>query len=251
MGIQQLDDGALSPALRARVARYRHEVFVQSLKWDLLCAEGFEQDEFDRPGAVHLVSTEADHTVSGYARLLPTTGSYLLAEHFAQLLNGRAAPCTPEVWELSRFTSAAGLHAQADPAAQTRVGKQLLLAAVRYALSQGARDLVFCTTVAIERLAKRWGVEIERLGPPQRSSAGLLVAAQIRCSARTVSALSAPEGIEAVAACAIAETNSRAQAVFGPLLAKVLRKEPQAEPASGPLVHGPIGAALAQGGMAC
>lgn len=191
MGIQQLADQSMSPALRASVARYRHEVFVQLLKWELPCAEGYEQDEFDRPGAVHLVATDEDDAVTGYARLLPTTGTYLLAKHFPQLLGCRPAPCTPAVWELSRFTSATGPQAgPADPQAQTRVGKQLLLGAVRYAAARGAQDLVFCTTVAIERLAQRWGVEIQRLGPPQRSAAGLLVAAQIRCSPRTVLALS-------------------------------------------------------------
>ncbi len=195
MVIRRFDDDSLYPALRADVARYRHEVFVRLLKWELSCAEGYEQDEFDRQGAVHLVATDGREQVNGYARLLPTTHTYLLAKHFPQLLNGRAAPCSPDVWELSRFTSAAVGQADAtDPAAQTRVGKRLLLAAVRHVSGQGARDMVFCTTVAIERLAHRWGVEIQRLGPPLRSAAGLLVAAQIRCSARTVAALTAEEG---------------------------------------------------------
>jgi N-acyl-L-homoserine lactone synthetase len=102
------------------------------------------------------------------------------------------------VWELSRFTSA-GIPADGracDPLTQTRIGKSLLLEAVTHVRSRGCTDLVFCTTVAIERLAHRWGVEIRRLGAPQRSAAGLLVAAQIRCSGRTIEAL-APEACEA------------------------------------------------------
>jgi N-acyl-L-homoserine lactone synthetase len=194
MTIRRFDDESLFQALRAEVARYRHEVFVRLLKWELSCAEGYEQDEFDRPGAVHLVATGEDQQVNGYARLLPTSDTYLLAKHFPQLLNGRAAPCSPDVWELSRFTSAAvGRAGSADPASQTRVGKRLLLEAVRHVAEQGARDIVFCTAVAIERLAQRWGVEIQRMGPPQRSAAGLLVAAQIRCSACTMDALAAEE----------------------------------------------------------
>ncbi len=225
MDIQQLDDQVLSPALRASVARYRHEVFVRLLRWELPCAEGYEQDEFDRPGAVHLVATDDEEAVTGYARLLPTTGTYLLAKHFPQLLGGRPAPCTPTVWELSRFTSATGPHAgPVDAQAQTRVGKRLLQEAVRYAAAQGAHDLVFCTTVAIERLAQRWGVDIQRLGPPQRSTAGLLVAAQIRCSARTLLALS--EDAEAHGAVRPAPAQGTAQtqpgAVFQPFVKESL-----------------------------
>jgi N-acyl-L-homoserine lactone synthetase len=197
MRIQRLDDEKLSPVLRASMAGYRYQVFVEQLKWELPCAPGHEQDEFDRPGATHLIATDEHHRVVGYARLLPTTEPYLLARHFAHLLNGHAAPCSPSVWELSRFTSA-GVPADGrpcDPNLQTRIGKCLLLEAVKYVQGRGCSDLVFCTTVAIERLAHRWGVEIRRLGPPHRSAAGLLVAAQIRCSSRTIEAL-APEAFD-------------------------------------------------------
>ncbi|MFZ5545387.1 MAG: acyl-homoserine-lactone synthase [Pseudomonadota bacterium] len=182
----------MCPVLRASVAGYRHHVFVESLRWDLPCIAGFEQDEFDRAGATHLVACDDRHRVVGYARLLPTTAPYLLATHFPHLLGGQPAPCSPAVWELSRFTSAPGPHAEGgerSPGAQTRIGKQLLLEAVSYVQGRGCHDLVFCTNVAIERLAHRWGVEIRRLGAPQRSPAGLLVAAMIRCSARTIAAL--------------------------------------------------------------
>lgn len=194
MWIQHVEDGGMSPALRNRVAEYRHHVFVQLLKWDLPCRDSYEQDEFDRPGAVHLVATDEDDAVVGYGRLLPTTGPYLLARHFADLLTrgGHALPCTSLVWELSRFTAArvADDGRQVDAETRTLVGKQVLKVAVQYVAERGCGDLLFCTTVAIERLAHRWGVEIQRLGPPQRSASGLLVAAQIRCSTQTLSALS-------------------------------------------------------------
>jgi acyl homoserine lactone synthase len=192
MWIKQTDDQTMSPALRALIAKYRHQVFVELLKWDLQCPQSYEQDEFDRPGATHLVATDESRAVLGYARVMPTTGAYLLAKHFPHLLHGKPAPCDPAVWELSRFTSAAPpsmVGCAVDPESQTRTGKRLLLEVVRYVAAQGGHGLVFCTTVAIERLALRWGVEIQRLGPPQRTSAGLLVAAQIRCSARTLRAL--------------------------------------------------------------
>lgn len=197
MRIQHVEDRGMSPALRDQVAAYRHHVFIRLLKWNLPCCDSYEQDEFDRPGAVHLVAIGGNDEVVGYGRLLPTTGPYLLARHFAYLLtqNGSALPHTPLVWELSRFTAARAStnSRRADAEARTLVGKRVLEGAVRYVSARGCRELLFCTTVAIERLAHRWGVEIQRLGPPRRSTDGLLVAAQIRCSVQTLAALSVPQ----------------------------------------------------------
>lgn len=193
MWIRQLSDETMTLALRQSVGRYRYRVFVESLKWELPCAPGYEQDEFDKPGATHLVAMDGEGAIVGYARLLPTTEPYLLTTHFPELLNGLPAPCTPLVWELSRYAAMGpcgdGPDGRADPEAQTRVGKQLLLAAVQYVAARGGQDVVFCTTVAIERLAYRWGVDLHRLGRPHRVGGSLLVAGVIHCTARTRSAL--------------------------------------------------------------
>ncbi|UXH77464.1 acyl-homoserine-lactone synthase [Roseateles amylovorans] len=190
MRIELIDDQAVSATTRGAIARYRHRVFIESLQWDLPCDPGHEQDEFDAEGATHLAAFDGDQVV-GYARLLPTLRPYLLATHFANLLNGAAAPQSAEVWELSRF--AAGHAAQpgsaSDAKAHTRIGKRVLLEAVRFVMARNGEQLICCTTVAVERLAHRWGVDIERLGPPVRTSAGLLVAARIHCSRQTLEAL--------------------------------------------------------------
>jgi acyl homoserine lactone synthase len=112
MWIRQYSDETISAALRAAVGRYRYRVFVESLKWELPCQPGFEQDEFDRAGATHLVAMDAEAEVVGYSRLLPTTGPYLLETHFPHLLNGLPAPCTPRVWELSRFAAMGACDAE-------------------------------------------------------------------------------------------------------------------------------------------
>ncbi len=190
MRIELIDDHAVSTATRGAIARYRHRVFIESLQWDLPCEPGHEQDEFDADGATHLAAFDGDAVV-GYARLLPTLRPYLLQKHFSHLIGNGVAPQSPQVWELSRF--AAGQSAQpgsaSDAKAQTRIGKRVLLEAVRFVMAQAGEQLVCCTTVAVERLAQRWGVDIERLGPPVRSSAGLLVAARIHCSRQTLEAL--------------------------------------------------------------
>ncbi|MEO3714418.1 acyl-homoserine-lactone synthase [Roseateles flavus] len=191
MRIHRYADSALSAATRTELAAYRYDVFVGRLGWDLPCRPGCDQDQFDKADAVHLVARSEEGRVIGYARLLPTEGSYLLGELFPQLLSGHQPPRDAQVWELSRY-AAMDIVQQGLPgasAADLLVGKQLLLQAIRTAAQSGARRLIFCTTVAIERLAMRWGVDIQRLGAPLRSEGQLLVAAMIEFSDKTFEAL--------------------------------------------------------------
>ncbi|HSI50343.1 MAG TPA: acyl-homoserine-lactone synthase [Ideonella sp.] len=181
-------DSDLSSTQRQRIARYRHRVFVEMLGWPLPAnREGSEQDEFDTAPSLHVIATDDDARIVGYARLRPTTEPYLLAVHFASLLNGHSAPCDPHTWEISRY-AAINL---VDPASgcHTDVGKAVLRAAIVQARARGAERLVCCTSVAIERVALRWGFRMQRLGPPARHAADLIVAAGIEFDARTLEAL--------------------------------------------------------------
>ncbi|MEO8153328.1 MAG: acyl-homoserine-lactone synthase [Rhizobacter sp.] len=176
---------------RVAIGRYRHQVFVQTLQWKLPSEGEVEQDEFDVASAVHVVASDAESEIVGYARLLPTTQNYLLGTHFPHLIDGGQPPSSPDIWELSRYAAFDMSCAVAGrcPSMQTRVGKRLLLGATRYVASQGGRQIVFCTTAAIERLALRWGVDIERLGSAQFDGNDWLVAARIHCNQRTNDAL--------------------------------------------------------------
>ena len=191
MLIEQLSGRIMSSVARSAVARFRYGVFVQDLQWTLPCKEGAEQDEFDTTDATHIVAYSDDGAVMGYARLLPTDRPYLLATHFPHLLNGQEPPCTPFIWELSRFAAGIGPGTGPDDSTcmRTLVGKRVLLEAVKFGQARECRQLVFCTTVAIERLARRWGVDVRRLGRPCRVGPDLLVALSIECTDHTIAAL--------------------------------------------------------------
>lgn len=181
-------DSELSPTQRQRIAHYRRRVFVELLGWPLTAsANGGEQDEFDAAPALLVVASDDAARIVGYARLRPTTALYLLAVHFAALLNGRPAPCEPQTWEISRF--AAVNPAEPVRGLNTGVGKATLRMAIAQALARGAERLVCCTSVAIERVAQRWGFRMQRLGPPARHAADLVVVAGIAFDASTLAAL--------------------------------------------------------------
>lgn len=191
MHISFIADRFMPNTTRQAIGKYRHQVFVQKLQWELPALGDIEQDEFDVDSAVHVLARDDNGAVIGYARLLPTTQNYLLATHFPQLVEGGKPVRSPFVWELSRYAASDVSCGAATRSLQmqTRVGKRLLLEATRYVASQGGLQIVFCTTLAIERLAQRWGVDIERLGRAQHDGHEWLVAARIHCNQRTHDAL--------------------------------------------------------------
>ncbi|WP_297462640.1 acyl-homoserine-lactone synthase [Ferrovum sp.] len=153
--------------LYARVAGYRHQVFVERLGWPLHTENGMESDQFDRPDTVYVVAQDAHGHITGCARLLPTTGAYLLGEVFPQLLNGLPPPCAPEVWELSRF-AAVDLNSQNTPYGQfsASVAHKLLKESIVCATEHGAKRVIAVTSVAVERLLSRSGFHSHRAGLP-------------------------------------------------------------------------------------
>lgn len=180
MNIEVHADAALCPALRSQIARYRHQVFAGLLGWQLPgAADGLDQDEFDVAPALHLLARAADGSLVGYGRLLPTTGPYLLARHFAELVAQGPVPCDARTWELSRFSAVDPAQPAGGP--HTEVGKALLLAVVRQVRALGGTHIVCCTSVAIERVALRWGLRLQRLGVPMRRDREWLIGARIAC----------------------------------------------------------------------
>jgi len=127
------------------MARYRHRVFVEKLGWDLDTRARFELDEFDRKDTAYLIARNAGGQIVGTGRLLPTHRPYLLATVFPELLGSKPAPCSPKIWELSRF---AAMDLDAQPGATredllgTSLALEMLSVAMRTVAQKGARRLV-------------------------------------------------------------------------------------------------------------
>ena len=151
--------------LQAKVARYRYAVFVERLGWNLQTRDGEELDQFDRSDTVYVVAQDEGGSVLGCARLLPTTRAHLLGEVFPHLLNGAPPPCSPEVWELSRFAAVAFGGRSPPSSRSSAVAVALLEAAIRYAAARGAKRLITISPLGVERLLRRAGFRIQRAGP--------------------------------------------------------------------------------------
>jgi N-acyl-L-homoserine lactone synthetase len=159
---------SLPESLLAEISRYRHKVFIETLGWELPCADGIEQDQFDRADTVYVVTQDDERHINGCARLLPTDRPYLLADVFPQLLNGMAPPCSPDIWELSRF-AAVDFQAQGNAASgqfSSPVAVRLLQESIACAARHGVRRLITVSPMGIERLLRRAGFHAHRAGPP-------------------------------------------------------------------------------------
>lgn len=159
---------SLKPDLISGMARYRHEVFVKKLGWQLQCENGLEYDQFDRDDTVYVVARNDAQEIIGTARLLPTTQPYLLGEVFPQLLNGLAVPASADIWELSRF-AAVDFNALA-PSAMGHFSSphavDLLHESLLCASAHGAKRVITVSPLGVERLLRKAGFQAHRAGPP-------------------------------------------------------------------------------------
>jgi N-acyl-L-homoserine lactone synthetase len=131
----RLDD--LPSDIRHHLGTFRHKVFVQRLHWEIPGVSHdttSEWDKFDGDATVHLVALSADYEVCGCARLMPTTGPYLLRDVFPELAGPGSLPSLPSIWEMSRFAGS-GLP---EHRAGSTSGMSLFPYAMALALSFGA-----------------------------------------------------------------------------------------------------------------
>ncbi|MBB4843201.1 N-acyl-L-homoserine lactone synthetase [Paucibacter oligotrophus] len=179
----------LSSHQHVALAAYRHRVFVDRLGWSLPGEPGYEQDQFDREDTVHVLALGEEGEIAGYARLLPTTGAYLLDSVFPHLLDGITPPRSERVWELSRFAAM-----KPGGSAKRRISRfmseNLLLHVARYCAAQGVETLLAVATLPVERLMQRVGVSMCRLGPPSVGASSPIVAMSIDLNSVTFEALS-------------------------------------------------------------
>lgn len=141
----------------------RAKVFRGRLGWEVPVLSGMEIDGYDALEPRYMLMRDGE-TLRGCWRLLPTEGPYMLKDSFPQLLDGQEPPSDPHIWELSRFaleTEGAGSYGFSEMTMES------IEAIIRHAHERGLSRYVTVTTTAIERMLRRAGVVITRIGAPQ------------------------------------------------------------------------------------
>lgn len=140
----------------------RYEVFKKRLGWELDTQGDYEQDDYDNENADYLYAKGDDQEVIGCWRLIPTTCRYMLKDTFPVLLGDEQAPQQKNIVELSRF--AVKKNCSLNGATVSEVTFKLLQSAYIHAVQNGIDEYVTVTSVQIERLMRRVGLPIERMG---------------------------------------------------------------------------------------
>ncbi|AKJ26808.1 N-acyl-L-homoserine lactone synthetase [Caldimonas brevitalea] len=178
----------MAPGITNALAAYRYRVFVETLGWDLPVQGNAETDEFDGPHTMYVIARNERGEICGCARLLPTTGSYLLAKVFPQLLQ-EAPPVGSDVWELSRFASMDCGAPDRLSHQELKVAEQLLAAALEHAAKRGVKRFITVSPLGVERLLRRAGVHAHRAGPPVAVNGQHLFACWIEVDRQSIHAL--------------------------------------------------------------
>lgn len=183
----------LSPDLEVALATYRYEIFIETLRWQLPVENRLERDQFDRPDTLYVIARDAQESVCGCARLLPTTQAYLLDEVFPGLMCGAPPPHASDVWELSRFSTKAPGESSTPSREEARRRFCVLFAAVvEAALERGATRLITFTAMGVERILRSIGMHAHRIGPPQLIDGEPVLAMWIELDDQTCRALNVP-----------------------------------------------------------
>lgn len=166
----------------AEMHRLRYRVFKERLGWDVQVCGGMEIDEFDSLHPAYLLHRGSDDRLQGCVRLLPSLGPNMLRDTFPVLLSGRPAPASPVIWESSRFALDAAPNSAKAVGGLTRATYELFAGMIEFGLSRRLTDIVTVTDVRMERILRRAGWPLVRIGAPTMLDATLAVAGYLKIS---------------------------------------------------------------------
>lgn len=162
--------------------RLRHRVFKERLGWDVQISGGMEIDEFDALRPAYLIQRASDNRVQGCVRLLPSTGPTMLSDQFPVLLAGQDAPSHLSTWESSRFALDVATDAPKGKRGIACATYELFAGMIEFGLSRRLSDIVTVTDARMERILRRAGWPLRRLGKPCNLGNTLAVAGYLEIS---------------------------------------------------------------------
>ena len=166
LGVYGSDYFTPSEQVLSSMFRLRHRVFKERLDWDVPSRNGLEHDQFDEEEPVYLAYHGETGDVVGCVRLLATTGPNMIRDIFPDLAD-ETIPADTKVWEVSRF----GIDAGDTPlgAGQINTITYALVAGIHeVGLDHGITHMVAVMDVRIERILRRAGCAMRRIGKPRR-----------------------------------------------------------------------------------
>ena len=166
----------------AEMHRLRYRIFKERLGWDVEVSGDMEIDEFDACGPTYLLQAGDKDRVQGCVRLLPTTGSTMLRDTFALLLDGRPAPASDTIWESSRFGVDLGSRDEKAGRGIAKATFELFAGMIEFGLMRQLTEIVTVTDARMEQILCRARWPLRRLGLPRAIGKTLAVAGYLEVS---------------------------------------------------------------------
>jgi acyl homoserine lactone synthase len=155
--------------------RLRRRVFRDRLEWDVSVSGGLEIDRYDALSPTYLLGIDRQDVV-GCVRLLPTTGRNMLADTFPILLDGQAAPKNAKIWESSRFCVDTQNVAATAENGLKEATFLLFAAMIEWGQQHDLQAIATVTDLRMERILRRAGWGLDRLGEPRQIGATKAIA---------------------------------------------------------------------------
>ena len=169
--------------------RLRRRVFKERLDWSVSSSGELELDAFDAIGPIYLLVLDEAREVIGCVRLLPTVGPTMLARTFPVLLEGRDPPCSSRILESSRFCVDTSRSSELGASGLNRATFMLFAGMMETLRLQDADSIVTVTDTRMERILRRAGWPLDRIGVPQRLGPTMAVAGFLHGSEQALAAM--------------------------------------------------------------
>jgi acyl homoserine lactone synthase len=160
---------AFHDSFRAELAemfRLRCRVLKDRLSWAVETRGDEERDRFDDLGPHYLLQRRGTALI-GCVRFLPSTGPTMLRDTFSTLLDGQPAPAGPGTWESSRFAIDLPSSGEARSAGLSPATYELFAGMIEFGLAFALTQIVTVTDLRMERILRRAGWPLARLGIPR------------------------------------------------------------------------------------
>lgn len=145
--------------------RLRAAVFGDRLEWDVTITEQGERDQYDDLLPTYILAISTDQKVVGCARLLPASGPTMLEQTFPQLLERGSLGAHAAMVESSRFCVDTSLQAGRGGSLH-QVTFTMFAGIIEWSMANGYSEIVTATDLRFERILKRAGWPMHRLGNP-------------------------------------------------------------------------------------
>ena len=159
--------------------RLRAAVFGTRLEWDVTITEQGERDQYDDLHPTYILAISADQKVVGCARLLPAPGPTMLEQTFPQLLERGSLDPHAAMVESSRFCVDTSLQAGRGGSLH-QVTLTMFAGIIEWSIANGYKEIVTATDLRFERILKRAGWPMRRLGNPGAIGNTIAVAGRLR-----------------------------------------------------------------------